>query len=109
MLFTTARAGASFEAIEASAEAREPIDRIELVANGWIVATSVAPGDAKRLSALAGKWDAHEDAAYFVQWIDELIRQTLDDKTRFESDAQRDEALANNREAREVYSAAANK
>jgi hypothetical protein len=142
MLFTTAKAGASLTAIEASAEAREPIDRIELVANGRIVDTDVAPGDAKKITAhftidprkyswcavrcflktpdnvrmahstpiyLAGKWDAHEDAAYFVQWIDELIRQTLDDKTRFETDAQRDEALANYREAREVYLSAARK
>jgi hypothetical protein len=52
---------------------------------------------------LSGKWDAREDAAYFVAWIDALSRQTETDAARFTDPAQRDAALAAYREARDIY------
>jgi hypothetical protein len=102
--------------IDASAEAREAIDHMELMANGRIVECIRAAGNANRMKArfridprkyswcavrcflktpdnirlahsspiyLNGKWDAREDAAYFVAWIDELIGQTMAEPKRF--------------------------
>ena len=44
---------------------------------------------------LPGKFDAREDAAYFVSWIDELIGQTLRDDASFANEEQRSTVLAN--------------
>jgi hypothetical protein len=140
MLFVSSsassRPGESSVRIDATAEAREPIDRMELVANGRIVENISAAENAKQMKAsfridprkyswcavrcflktpdnirlahssplyLNGKWDARDDAVYFVSWIDELIRQTMEDSTRFQSEQQRDEVLAVYRRAREIY------
>jgi hypothetical protein len=140
MLFVSSPAsskpGDASREIDASAEAREPIDRVELVANGRIVESIPAAGNANRMKArfhidprkyswcavrcflktpdnirlahsspiyLNGKWDARQDAAYYVSWMDELIRQTMEDRTRFQSDSQRDEVLALYRQARAIY------
>lgn len=127
MLFVTYKNGE----IVVKAEAREAIDRIELVANGRIVdKTSASTArfhiDSQKYSWCAvrcflktpdnirlahstpiylnGKWDAREDAAYFVEWLDELIGQT--DSKRFENVEQRDAVLAIYRQAREVFNAA---
>jgi hypothetical protein len=141
ILFVTYKIGASTAEVTASAEAREPIDRMELIANGRVVKTISAPQNALRLKArfridprayswcavrcflktpdnirlahsspiyLPGKWDARPDAAYYVAWIDELIRRTLEDTKRFSTDAQRDEVLAIYRQARAVYQEKAN-
>jgi hypothetical protein len=51
VLFVTSKQSGNTVAIEASAQAREPIDRIELVANGRIVETKPAPANATTLSA----------------------------------------------------------
>ena len=116
--------------IDARAVAREPIDRIELVANGRVIQTVRAGRaqfavDARQYSWCAvrcfletpdnirlahsspiyldGRYDAREDASYFVSWIDALIEQTNEDPGRFRNEAERDEALANYRRAREFY------
>jgi hypothetical protein len=135
MLFVTPKTNDTGVEIDASAEAREPIDRMELVANGRIVESISAAGNANmkarfqidprkyswcavrcflktpdniRLAHsspiyLPGKWDARADAAYFVSWIDQLIRQTSADPARFQSEQQRGEVLATYRQALEVY------
>ncbi|MCP5119187.1 MAG: hypothetical protein GY953_50950, partial [bacterium] len=111
-----------------TAEAREPIDRIEIVANGevvkrfggeggaftldtsrhtWIAARAFgASDDSVRLAHtsptwLGGEWDATADAEFFTQWIDDLIAQTAID--RFASSTQRDQVLALYRRARDIY------
>jgi hypothetical protein len=126
MLFVTYKNGQ----IDVKAEAREPIDRIELVANGRIIeriAASTArfhidrekyswcavrcflkTPDNIRLAHstpiyLNGKWDARKDAAYFMSWLDELILQTNADPKRFENDEQRDAVLAIYGQAREIF------
>ena len=136
MLFLTAKVAAEHAEFEVAAEAREPIGRIELVANGRIVSTASAPAGAKKMAAhfsldprayswcavrcflrtagnirlahstpvyLPGKYDAREDAAYFVAWLDELMAQTLRDEARFADPSQRDAILENYRAAREIY------
>jgi hypothetical protein len=126
MLFVTYKNGQ----IDVKAEAREPIDRIELVANGRIIETIAASTarfhiDSEQYSWCAvrcfsktpdnirlahstpiylnGKWDAREDAAYFISWLDELILQTNADPKRFENNEQRDAVLAIYRPAREIF------
>jgi hypothetical protein len=140
MLFVSSPAstkpGDASREIDASAEAREPIDRMELVANGRTVESISAAGNTNRMKArfhidsrkyswcavrcflktpdnirlahsspiyLNGKWDARQDAAYFASWMDELIRQTMEDRTRFQNDSQREEVLALYRQARAIY------
>jgi hypothetical protein len=136
MLFVNAQMGDARVQIDAAAEAREPIDRMELVANGRIVERINAAGNANRMKArfridprkyswcavrcfpktpdnirlahsspiyLNGKWDAREDAAYFVSWIDELMEQTMAEPKRFLRDQDRNDVLAIYRQAREVY------
>jgi hypothetical protein len=51
MLFVTSRITATHTDIVAAAEARESIARMELVANGRIVASSAAPAGAKKMTA----------------------------------------------------------
>ncbi len=131
MLFVTYKDGV----IDVKTQAREPIDRIELVANGRIVDRTAASSarfhidphkhswcavrcflktpDNIRLAHstpiyLSGKWDAREDAAYFVSWMNELIGQTSDDPKRFENEQQREAVLAIYRQAREIYRAKSN-
>jgi hypothetical protein len=126
MLFVSYKNGE----IGVKAEAREPIDRIELVANGKIVDTTSGPNarfhiDSQKFSwcavrcflktpdnvrmahsapiYLTGKWDAREDAAYFVSWQDQLILQTNADPKRFENNEQRDAVLAIYGQAREIF------
>jgi hypothetical protein len=136
ILLVTSKNAASQIEIDASALAREPIDRMELVANGRIVETIRAPANANQMKTrfridrskyswcvvrcflktpdnirlahsspiyLDGKWDAREDARYFVGWIDDLIGQTLADPKRFENSEQREAVLAIYRQAREIY------
>jgi len=113
---------------------RDPIDRIEVIANGRIVQSFRAPAnslylrrafsvDARRHSwyavrafihnantvrlahsapvYLPGRWDASEDARYFIDWIDQLVANITD--TRVPDPAQRDELLSYYRMAREFY------
>jgi hypothetical protein len=107
----------------AKAQAREPIDRIEIVANGKVVAATpgakleaeinpekftwlaarcyLKPGVTIRLAhsspiyltAPGQTWDAHEDRAYFVKWIDDLIAETESDPQRFQNADQKAEVL----------------
>jgi hypothetical protein len=118
---------------------REPIDRVEIVANGEVVRTFAVSGamkwrdsftfDAKNYSwvaarcfarnpstvrmahtspvYLAGKWDASADAAYFREWIDELINESKGDPKRFADSVAREEVLALYGRAREFYAARA--
>ena len=51
MLFITSTIGHTKADIEAAAEAREPIDRMELLADGQIVTSIPAPAGAKRMTA----------------------------------------------------------
>jgi hypothetical protein len=51
MLFVTSKIDGRANAIDASAEAREPIDRMELVANGQVVEKISAPANAHRMQA----------------------------------------------------------
>ena len=54
---------------------------------------------------LDGKWDASDEARYFTNWIDELVKITNDDSKRFATGQQREEVLALYRRARETYAA----
>lgn len=119
--------------------AREPIERIELVANGAVVDTVrpqsgqttmrwkrainpagrtwlaarcfLAPDDTIRLahtspvyfSGPGAKWNARDDAKYFVRWIDELIAISESEKGRFKNEAERDDVLGIYRQARAFY------
>ena len=130
MLFTEVRRRAGSLTIEARALAREPIDRIELVANGKIVArVSAAKArftidprqyawcavrcflktpDNIRLAHstpiyLDGRCDNRADAAYFVAWLDDLMAQTMQDAKRFRNDEERDMVMGNYRDARAFY------
>jgi tetratricopeptide (TPR) repeat protein len=115
--------------VNAEIFAREPIDRLEIVANGKVIRKVAArPGATTLRSVLAldvtghswvaarcylktagtvrlahtapiyleGKWDAAEDAKFFLQWIDELIA-----KTAPQPNAEKLHALY--RKAREFY------
>ena len=118
----------------AKAKAREPIDRIEILANGKLVADSpgakleaeinpdeftwlaarcyLKPGVTIRLAHssptyLTGPgqtWDAHEDRAYFVKWIDDLMAETESDPQRFQNADQKAEVLRIYNAARAHYS-----
>jgi len=135
LFFTTARKG---PALEASVEvlAREPIDRVELVANASLIHSfPLKPGatrfqgkfalDPNRYSWVAARcflkrgssirlahsapvylpanWDSRADAQYFLDWIDELIAETVKDPERFAAPSERDEILALYRKARAFY------
>jgi hypothetical protein len=52
---------------------------------------------------LKGKWDASEDARFFLGWIDALIMETEKDAARFRNERERDEVLALYRKARSYY------
>jgi hypothetical protein len=117
----------------AEAQSREPIDRIEVVANGRVVAAAfsskleteiepknhtwltarcyVKPGLTIRLAHtspiyLRGErqtWEAVEDKAYFVKWIDDLIAESEADPKRFANVDQKNEVLAIYKTARDHY------
>ena len=114
---------------------REPIDRVELLANGkvlervdaasarnlkrvfrfdarahsWIAARAFVKNDVTiRLAHsspvwLPGKWNAREDAGYFVDWMDALIGETQADPKRFASESEKDQILELYRRARDFY------
>ncbi len=138
MLFTNFRKRGAKVEIAVDARSRDPLDRIEVVANGRVVQTVRLDGvkNARRALTvdagshswmavrcwqkdvpsfrlahsmpfyLGGKWDASEDASYFVRWLDELIDLTKREKS-FRLPAQKEEVLAVYRKARDVYAAAA--
>jgi len=115
------------------ARAREPIDRVEVVANGRTVAgvaaskleTEIEPKNYTWLAArctlktdftirfghtspiyLRGEkqsWDTAEDKAYFRKWIDDLIAESYADAKRFANVDQKNEVLAIYRTARDRY------
>ena len=118
--------------------AREPIDRVELVANGAVIHSFPGARDKKKFQGrftidpnryswiaarafvkaentirlahsapiyLPGKFDAAEDARYFVKWIDELATESAKDPKRFSTVAEREEILRLYRQARAVYEA----
>jgi hypothetical protein len=115
------------------AQAREPIDRVEVVANGRTVADALdskleAEIDPKNYTWLAARctlkteftirlahtnpiylrgdrqsWDVADDRAYFLGWIDDLIAATESDSGRFANVDQRNEVLAIYKTAREHY------
>jgi hypothetical protein len=130
MLFTEVARHDGIVTIDVRAAAREPVERIELVADGRVVDRlsaaaapfSLASGqhawcavrcflktpDNIRLAHsspiyLDGRFDARADAAYFAAWIEELIAQTGRDPQRFGTDRERDEVLAIYREALAFY------
>ncbi|MEZ5364651.1 MAG: hypothetical protein R2748_20525 [Bryobacterales bacterium] len=115
---------------------RDPLDRVEVVANGVVIQTFGAPpgkrsfrtelsvagglyswiavrafeqsADTVRMAHSQPYWvDApfgvRSDAEFFINWIDELIRQTEQDEKRFANDREREAMLGLYRQAREVY------
>jgi hypothetical protein len=115
------------------AQAREPIQTIEIVANGRVVASSSgsrleAEIDAAHFTWMAARctlkteatvrlahtspvylrgdrqnWDASEDRAFFLKWIDDLITETQADPKRFATVDQKNEVLAIYGRARDHY------
>jgi hypothetical protein len=116
--------------------AREPIERVEIVANGAVLRSFTPDAGARAFRTkfavplkgntwaaarcfvkaentvrlahsapvyLAGKWNAKEDASYFVDWIGELIKISMEDPKRFASDAEMQEVLSLYRKARDFY------
>jgi hypothetical protein len=115
---------------------RDPLDRVEVIANGVVIQTFGAPPGKRsfstELSVGSGLYSwiavrafeqndatirmAHSqpywidapfgvrgDADYFIHWIDELIRQSEQDKERFANDKQKETVLGLYRQARQVY------
>jgi hypothetical protein len=119
--------------LRVQAQARERIDRVEIIANGRVVAagpgpkleTEIAPKNYTWLAARATvttpltlrlahtspiflrnekeRWDSSEDRTYFLKWIDDLIIETEKDAKRFDTVDQRNEVLAIYRTARTRY------
>jgi hypothetical protein len=119
--------------VTAEAQAREPIDHIDILANGRIVASTVqarleAEIESQNYTWLAARcilksegtvrfahtspiflhgkqqhWDASEDREYFVRWIDDLMDESKADTKRFSSDDHRNQILAVYRTARDHY------
>lgn len=117
----------------AEAQAREPIDHIEAIANGRVVASTASPRleieiQPKNHTWLAARctlktdlpvrlahtspiylsgenqnWDPAEDKAFFLKWIDDLIAESEADTKRFARVDQRDEVLAIYKTARNHY------
>jgi hypothetical protein len=113
-----------------TATARESIDRVEIVANGeviadasgpaleqeisldgysWVIARCyLKPGDTVRMAHTSpiyvrdASWDTTADNAYFVRWIDDLIAESAD-PARFSNNDQRDEVLRIYQTARSHY------
>jgi hypothetical protein len=119
--------------VTVEARAREPIDRVEVVANGRTVAgvagskleTEIEPKNYTWLAArctlkteftirfahtnpiyLRGprqSWDVADDKTYFTRWIDDLIEESEADRGRFANVDQKNEVLAIYKTAREHY------
>jgi len=115
------------------AQAREPINAIEIVANGRVVASTssaklesaVAPRDYTWMAArctlktestvrlahtspvfLTGErqtWDPSGDRMFFLKWIDDLIEVTKTDPKRFTTVDQKNQVLAIYERARSHY------
>ena len=123
--------------VKVEARAREPLERIEMVANGQVIEQFPAPQGERSFQAertldathhtwlavrcyvksestirlahsrpipLAGTWNPHEDALFFVHWIDELVDQTRSDSERFRNPTERDTVLGLYEQARRFYS-----
>ena len=137
MLFTDAWEAPGGELhVALDVESREPLEKVEIVANGVVVETFAAPPNKTKLETevvlrsglytwvavraftenkdtvrmahsqpifFPGVWNTSADAAYFVDWIDELIAQTEGDGERFSTPKQREEILDLYREARAFY------
>jgi hypothetical protein len=114
-------------------QARERIERVEIIANGRVVAdgsspkleTEIAHRNHSWLAARATvttpqtlrlahtspiflqnqkeSWDAAEDRNFFVKWIDDLIAETEQEARRFDTVDQKNEVLAIYRTARTRY------
>jgi len=119
--------------VRAQAQSREPIELVEVIANGRIVASAagqqleceIKPQNYTWLAARCilktaitvrlahtspifltnenERWDAAEDRSYFRKWIDDLIANTEADLKRFDTVEQKDEVLAIYRTARNDY------
>lgn len=118
---------------EAQVREGEAIDRVEIVANGRIVAETSDPNleaevEPQGYTWLAARcflksdvtvrlahsspiyltgpgqnWNSAEDAAYFVRWIDDLIADTDAHPRRFQNDDQKTEVLESYLAARVHY------
>jgi hypothetical protein len=123
--------------VSVEAQAREPLDSIEIVANGrvieqflpslgersfqaertveggrhsWLAVRCYAKSQStirlahSRPIPLPGTWNPHEDALFFVRWIEELVDQARGDSGRFRQPADRDTVLGLYEQARRFYS-----
>ncbi|MEN6605109.1 MAG: CehA/McbA family metallohydrolase [Bryobacteraceae bacterium] len=83
--------------------------RLDAAKHSWVAARCFV--DAERTIRMAhtspvyldGRFDAREDARYFLTWVEELISQTRADAKRFQSDAERDEVLVLYERAKTFY------
>ena len=115
---------------------REPLTKVELIANGvvvesfsappgktsfqtevslreglytWVAARAFSENESTIRMAhtqparLVGHWPTQDDAAFFVDWIDDLIAESKADSERFGSEAERDGVLALYEQARQYY------
>jgi hypothetical protein len=134
MLFFTAKEQSGTVVGRVEVLSRDPIDRIEIIANGevmkrvlpfgrtwtgkfaidrkdhsWVAARAFVLGSPGVRMAhtspvwLPGKWDARNDAKYFVEWMDELIAITSKEEKRFQKDGEREEILELYKKARAFY------
>lgn len=136
MLFFHAVEQADRVWITINAEARDPIEKVEIIANGKVVSSVEPPGSLRGYSTelslhlgehswvaarcftkadhtirmahsrpvyLPGSWDASEDAAYFMKWIDDLVAISESEQGRFANTEERDAIVAIYRKAREFY------
>jgi hypothetical protein len=126
MLFFRAESKGSLMTAHVEAHAEEPLDYVEIVANGeviqwyplrsgahdfqaeisvdpqkysWIAARCfLREGDTLRLAHsrpiyLPGHYDCRADAKYYLDWMNELIRQTEDAPKRFSSAPEQEQEL----------------
>jgi hypothetical protein len=83
--------------------------RLDTSRHSWVAARCFV--DAERTIRMAhtspvylnGRFDARDDARYFLAWMDELIGQTKADAKRFRNEAERDQVLALYERARAFY------
>lgn len=83
--------------------------RLDAAPHTWVAARCFA--DAERTIRMAhsspvyldGRFDARDDARYFLAWMDQLIGQTKADPKRFGGAAERDQVLALYERARAFY------
>ena len=120
--------------LRVEAEARAPLEKVEIVANGIVVRT--IPGGSRRIEEeltipagghswiaarayerndstvrlahskpvwLDGDWDASDDAAFFVGWMDELIEITDSEAERFEQPGEKEQIIEVYKKARTFY------